>query len=66
MYSLKQMLKKSKIETLLSSQDWTKKSGWRVYHGRERVVPGDPGFPKLSDRSKFSDYASRGFKDSPI
>lgn len=61
------MLKKCKIETLfLLLQDWTKKSGWRVYHGRERVVPGDPGYPKLSDRTKFSDYASRGFNNSPI
>lgn len=47
-------------------QDWEKKSGWRVYHSRERVVPGDPGYPKLSDRTRFDQYATKGFEHSPI
>ncbi|XP_046422628.1 uncharacterized protein LOC124180830 [Neodiprion fabricii] len=45
---------------------WMRKSGWRVIHSRKPVLPGDPGYPQVSDRTKPSDYASRGFKDSPI
>lgn len=47
-------------------KDWTKKSGWNMYHGRVRIIPGDPGFPELSARTKYSDYASKGFKKSAI
>ncbi|CRL00455.1 CLUMA_CG013718, isoform A [Clunio marinus] len=46
--------------------DWTRKRGWRVISSRTACLPGDEGYPKLSDRSKPSDYAARGFKDSPI
>ncbi|XP_044268594.1 uncharacterized protein LOC123013831 [Tribolium madens] len=46
-----------------NANDWTRAGGWKVYKSREAVVEGDPGYPKLSDRVKPSDYASRGFKD---
>jgi len=49
-----------------NQNDWTRKGGWRVTHARKIVVPGDPGYPKLSDRSAPNDYASRGFKQCPI
>lgn len=45
-----------------NANDWTRASGWRVYKSREAVFEGDPGFPKMSDRTKPSDYASRGFE----
>lgn len=48
-------------------QDWTKHSGWRILHSRPRCVPGDPGFPRVSERTKFTDYNSTaGFYKSPI
>lgn len=37
-----------------------------MIHSREICVPGDPGYPKLSDRSKPSDYAQRGFDPEKI
>ncbi|XP_046979743.1 uncharacterized protein LOC124545011 [Schistocerca americana] len=49
-----------------NANDWTRKGGWRVLVSRKRVVPGDPEYPKLSDRQVPADYASRGFKNSPI
>lgn len=49
-----------------NANDWTKKGGMRVRANRKRVVPGDPGYPKLSEREVPADYASRGFKASPI
>ncbi|KAG8230577.1 hypothetical protein J437_LFUL004490 [Ladona fulva] len=49
-----------------NANDWTRRGGWRVIKSRSAVYPGDPGFPKLSDRSKPSDYADAGFKNSPI
>ncbi|XP_067000300.1 uncharacterized protein ND-B17 [Anabrus simplex] len=49
-----------------SANDWTRKGGWRVLVSRKATVPGDEGYPKLSDRSSPADYASRGFKTSPI
>lgn len=55
---------KSYLEILF--QDWTRSKGWRVIKSRKQVVPGDEGYPKLSDRSKPSDYAARGFNQSPI
>lgn len=47
-------------------KDWTRKKGWRVLHSRKVCVPGDEGYPKLSDRSKPSDYAARGFNEAEI
>ncbi|XP_017002814.1 uncharacterized protein ND-B17 [Drosophila takahashii] len=49
-----------------NQNDWTRKGGWRVIHSRKAVVPGDEGYPKVSDRSAPSDYAARGFKQSPL
>jgi len=49
-----------------NQNSWIKKSGWRVLSSRRACNPGDEGFPKLSDRTLPSDYAARGFKDSPI
>ncbi|EFA10794.1 uncharacterized protein ND-B17 [Tribolium castaneum] len=46
-----------------NANDWTRAGGWKAFKSREAVVEGDPGYPKLSDRTKPSDYASRGFKD---
>jgi len=40
--------------------------GWYVYGNREAVYPGDPRFPMVSDKTKPSDYADYGFKNSPI
>ncbi|XP_060528854.1 uncharacterized protein LOC132703547 [Cylas formicarius] len=46
-----------------NGNDWTKDGGWRMIKSRERVTEGDPGYPATSERTKPSDYASRGFKD---
>lgn len=45
------------------ANDWTRKGGWRVIQSRKAVVPGDPGYPKVSDRKVGADYAARGFKE---
>lgn len=50
----------------LSFQDWTRKGGWKVTTSRKAVVPGDPGYPYVSDRHTPADYAANGFKSSPI
>lgn len=49
-----------------SSQDWTRKGGWKVMTSRKSVVPGDPGYPYVSDKLTPADYAVNGFKNSPI
>ncbi|XP_014282471.1 uncharacterized protein ND-B17 [Halyomorpha halys] len=49
-----------------NANDWTRKGGWRVVPNRPGLVPGEPGFPYVSERTVPSDYASRGFKNSPI
>lgn len=46
-----------------NQHDWTRKGGVRVLKSRTAVVEGDPTYPQLSDRSKPSDYASKGFND---
>lgn len=46
-----------------NSNDWTRKSGWKKKEARLAVDLGDPKFPQVSDRTKPSDYASKGFKD---
>ncbi|KAL3269408.1 hypothetical protein HHI36_008478 [Cryptolaemus montrouzieri] len=45
-----------------NAHDWTRKGGWNVYTSRKSVLPGDPGYPQLSDKTKPSDYSSRGFE----
>jgi NADH dehydrogenase (ubiquinone) 1 beta subcomplex subunit 6 len=37
-----------------------------VISSRKAVVPGDPGYPHGSERTKPEDYAAQGFKESPI
>lgn len=49
-----------------NTNNWTRKGGIRVTETRPSVVPGDPGFPKLSDRTKGSDYADRGFSECKL
>ncbi|CAH2102225.1 unnamed protein product [Euphydryas editha] len=46
--------------------DWTKKGGWRVTRSKPMVLPGQPGFPYKSERSKDSDYADRGYSKSSL
>lgn len=46
-----------------NSNNWTHKSGWQMKQARLAVDLGDREFPKVSDRTKPSDYASKGFKD---
>lgn len=46
--------------------DWTRKGGWSVLQSKRAVSPGDPEFPRLSDRSKPSDYASKGFNKRKV
>lgn len=46
--------------------DWTQRGGWRVLKSRKAVVIGDEEFPKLSDRTQGSDYASQGFKENTL
>lgn len=46
-----------------NSNDWTRKSGWKKKESRMAVDIGDRQFPKVSDRTQPSDYASKGFKN---
>lgn len=49
-----------------NTNSWIRKGGIRVTEGRPAVVPGDPGFPKVSERTKGSDYADRGFSECKL
>ncbi|XP_044732795.1 uncharacterized protein LOC123295485 [Chrysoperla carnea] len=49
-----------------NDNDWTRKGGWRVLKSRVAVNPGDEGYPKVSDRTKPSDYGTRGFEKATI
>ncbi|XP_058819222.1 uncharacterized protein LOC131682062 [Topomyia yanbarensis] len=49
-----------------NQNDWTRKGGWRVISSRPSVFPGDKDYPNFPERSSPSDYAARGFKQSPI
>ncbi|XP_019877092.1 uncharacterized protein LOC109604978 [Aethina tumida] len=44
-----------------NANDWTRKGGWRVTQSRIAVHEGDPEWPKVSDKTKPSDYGTRGF-----
>lgn len=46
--------------------DWTRTGGWRLRTTRRAVYPGEPEYPKVSDRTLPEHYASRGFDKSPI
>lgn len=49
-----------------NTHSWIRKGGFNVISARPAVVPGDPGFPKVSERSKGSDYADKGFKECKL
>lgn len=48
------------------ANDWTRKGGWYIVRSRKVIVEGDPEYPKLSDKSKPSDYATRNFENRNI
>ncbi|XP_044755827.1 uncharacterized protein LOC123314547 [Coccinella septempunctata] len=45
-----------------NGHDWTRKGGWKVTESKQAVLPGEPGYPKLSDKTKPSDFATKGFE----
>lgn len=49
-----------------SSNDWTRRGGWTVYTNRPLSLPGDPDYPRVSDRTKPEDYSDRGFKNRKV
>jgi NADH dehydrogenase (ubiquinone) 1 beta subcomplex subunit 6 len=51
---------------LYNTNTWERKSGWRIHESRSQCVPGDPDFPRTSDRHLPKHYADRGFSSSPI
>ncbi|XP_022129839.2 NADH dehydrogenase [ubiquinone] 1 beta subcomplex subunit 6-like [Pieris rapae] len=48
-----------------SGNDWTKKGGFRVVKSKPLILPGQEGFPFITNR-KMDDYAERGFKSSVL
>lgn len=46
--------------------DWTRRGGWHMMEARKVVTEGDPGYPRVSDRTKPSDYYSKGFKNCTL
>lgn len=46
--------------------DWTRHSGLVVRGSRVDVVPGDYGYPKVSDKVKPQDYADFGFQSRTV
>lgn len=46
--------------------DWTRRSGLTVLNARKICTEGDPGYPKVSDRTQPSDYYSKGFKNNTL
>lgn len=49
-----------------NSNDWTRKGGWSAKVAKEAVELGDPQFPKVSEKTKPSDYATRGFDKNTL
>lgn len=49
-----------------NAHDWSHVGGWRIKASRKAIVPGDEGYPKLSEKIKPSDYFDRGFKDNKL
>merc|ERR1712142_1362426 len=49
-----------------NAHDWTRKGGWRVIHSNHMKTPGSPDWEAPPERTSASDYASAGFKNSPI
>lgn len=46
--------------------DWTRHSGLNIKESRPDVLPGDYGYPKVSDRVKPRDYADYGFQERKV
>ncbi|XP_050425349.1 uncharacterized protein LOC126836199 [Adelges cooleyi] len=51
---------------MYNTNTWERMSGWRVHQSRVQSVPGDPDYPKVSDRTLPKHYADRNFSNSPI
>lgn len=49
-----------------NTHSWIRKGGFNVLTARQPVVPGDPGYPQVSERSKGSDYSDRGFSNCKL
>jgi len=49
-----------------NQKDWTRKFGWEVTSNRPIVLPGDPRYPMVSDRTKPSDYSNQGFNQRKV
>lgn len=49
-----------------NSNDWTRKKGISKKDSRKAVDFGDANYPAVSDRTKPSDYANKGFKDMKL
>ncbi|XP_022207206.1 NADH dehydrogenase [ubiquinone] 1 beta subcomplex subunit 6 isoform X2 [Nilaparvata lugens] len=49
-----------------NAHTWETAKGWDTTLTRPSILPGEPGFPWVSQKSKPSDYYDKGFKDSPI
>ncbi|XP_050504877.1 uncharacterized protein LOC126883390 [Diabrotica virgifera virgifera] len=49
-----------------NTNDWTRKNGMRILKSNISVHEGDPGYPRVSQRSKPSDYGDRGFNDNKL
>uniref|UniRef100_A0A6V7HZ84 Uncharacterized protein n=1 Tax=Bracon brevicornis TaxID=1563983 RepID=A0A6V7HZ84_9HYME len=48
-----------------NQSDWTRKSGLKVSMSRQKMFPGDPGFPNYATKTD-REYASFGFEKSPL
>ncbi len=53
---------------MYNANNWERATGIKTYTSRKCVYPGDPEWenPDLLRRTKPSDYADFGFKNSPI
>ncbi|GAB6029008.1 NADH dehydrogenase (ubiquinone) 1 beta subcomplex, 6 [Chamberlinius hualienensis] len=49
-----------------NQRDWTRGYGWRVTTTKPRVLPGDPGYPFVSDKQTPQDFADGGFKNRKV
>ncbi|RZF44672.1 hypothetical protein LSTR_LSTR000624 [Laodelphax striatellus] len=49
-----------------NAQLWETRKGWNTVMTRPSILPGEPDFPWVSQKTKPSDYNEKGFKNSPI
>lgn len=49
-----------------NSNNWMRKAGWKAKYSKLATDIGDKDYPKVSDRSKPSDYADRGFSKNTL